>query len=296
MRFYEFKRFCHDKFIMRVNDTDEINDAHCHYGIDSPFHSIEGALKLFSNKSYNSLKEDWETYNVKKCILFSQPLPVSRSRYFFETATFPISYGVYIIKNNFFSICPDYSKINKEINENSLKDNRIQFAPFVNHKFSASEIDIYENIKGVKFYEPYGEIPQSLLKYLDEKELNIIVHIWEKTENNQKEFLKIVEKHEAINFQVPHLANGNLKIINALDELDNLYVDTSCCSSKIYKKYVLDGESFEKIVSNHVEKVLFGSDEPYASYKSQIDQINNMKISAKDKERIKEKNFYKIWG
>lgn len=295
MQPYEFKRFCHDKFIMRANDTDEVNDAHCHYGIDSPFHSIVVSDKLFSRKSYNSLKVDWKTYNVKKCILFSQPLPVSRSRYFFETETFPISYGVNFIKNKLFNICPDYSKINKEINEISLRDNRIQFVPFVNHKFSASDVDIYENIKGVKFYEPYGEMPQNLLEYLGEREMNIIVHISEKIENNPKEFLKLVEKHEAINFQVPHLANGNLEVISALDELDNLYIDTSCCSNKIYKKYVLDGDSFEEIVSNHVEKVLFGSDEPYASYKSQIDQINNMEISAKDKENIKKKNFYKIW-
>lgn len=295
MRLYEFKSFCLDKFVMRASDMDEINDAHCHYGIDSPFHSVEGALKIFSGNAYDSLKEDWAAYNVKKCILFSQPLPVSRGLYFLEAATFPVSYGVNIFKNNLFGICPDYSKINKEINEVGLNDSRVQFVPFVNRKFRASEIGIYENIKGVKFYEPYGEIPQSLLEYLGEKELNMIVHIWEKSENNQRKFLKLVEKHEAVNFQVPHLANGNLEIISALGELDNLYVDTSCCSNKIYKKYVLDGDSFEEIVSNHVEKVLFGSDEPFASYKSQIQQINNMEISAKDKEMIKEKNFYKIW-
>ena len=53
---------------------------------------------------------------------------------------------------------------------------------------------------------------------------------------------------------------------------------------------------FEEIVSENVEKVLFGSDEPWSEYKTQIEQINRLELSNSDKNRIFYRNYLALWG
>ncbi|GEM_PF-1476613 len=273
----------------------KINDAHCHYGRES----FDGAVcrsKIWANKTYEALKSDWEKYNVEKSVLFPQPLPSSLKKYLIEGIFYP--FGSSLLRDiwkKFFNYTVDYSKTNEEIS--NLQDDKIEFVPFISSKFEYSDLENFENIKGVKHYEPYGKLSGDLLKYLNERELNLIIHISEKTEQNPEKFLKIVEKFDGINFQVAHCANGVSEIIEALDELPNLFVDTSACTLRFYKVVFRSrNTSFGEIVSTNVEKVLFGSDEPWAGYKAQIDQINELELSNRDKSRIFYRNYLSLWG
>ncbi len=275
--------------------TMKINDAHCHYGRES----FDGAVcrsKIWANKTYDALKRDWNEYNVEKSVLFPQPLPSSLKKYLIEGIFYP--FGSSLLRDfwkKFFDYTVDYSKVNKEIS--NLQDNRIEFVPFVSPKFKHSDLENFERIKGVKFYEPYGELSENLLEYLNERELNLIIHISEKTDRNPEKFLENVEKFDGINFQVAHCANGVPEIIEALDELPNLFVDTGACTLRFYKAVFRSrNTSFEEIVSENVEKVLFGSDEPWSEYKTQIEQINRLELSNSDKNRIFYRNYLALWG
>ncbi|MBU4246710.1 MAG: hypothetical protein KKE71_06710, partial [Nanoarchaeota archaeon] len=181
----------------------KVNDAHYHFGFNGFLGSI-GRGRLIVKNSYNSLKKDWDKYDIQNAVLFSMPEPSGYSRYFSELVL-ALS-GYYLYKKLLFSTPiddsllanNDYSGINDTISK--LNDARIEFVPFVNSKFEISDIERFDNIKGVKFYEPHGAIPDSLLDYLNENELNMVLHLSEENDKNPDKFLEIVENNDEITF------------------------------------------------------------------------------------------------
>lgn len=265
----------------------EINDAHCHFGRESFFGSI-ARLRLYSNNNYESLKKEWDMHNVKHVVLFAQPCPRSIKRYLGEVILFLLGYRISktIDEKTFGKV--DYSQANKEISE--LTDNRVEFVPFINSSINASDLALL-NVKGVKYYEPYGKIPENLLSYLNQNNLNMVLHLSTENETRPEKFLNIVENNEGIKFQVAHCANGVKEIISALDEYSNLFVDTSAISHRYYGHIPV-----KDIVENHPDKVLFGSDEPWTKYEEQLRIFENLGLSKSDLESVFEKNYLKLWA
>lgn len=265
----------------------KINDAHCHIGRESFFGSM-ARLKFSSNNDYGRLKEDWNKYNIQNVVLFPQPGPSSFKRYLGECLLFVLGYCFFkpIDENLFRNV--DYSEANGKISE--LTDGRIEFIPFVNSNVSISDIEQFD-IKGVKFYEPFGELSDTLLRHLNENELNLVLHLSTESEKHPENFLRLVENNDGILFQVAHCANGVEEIIDALGEYSNLFVDTSAISHSQYKHIPI-----ENIVREHIDKVLFGSDEPWTKYGAQLKLFETLGLSKNDLENVLAKNYFKLWG
>jgi predicted TIM-barrel fold metal-dependent hydrolase len=124
--------------------------------------------------------------------------------------------------------------------------------------------------------------------------MNLILHLSSRSLLNPARFLEKVYKYPRINFQVPHLAIGVQEIILAVKEFDNLYLDTSACTHWMNRRVFRTPH--RKIISAFPEKILFGSDEPWASYEAEIEEVNGLDISDNDKEKIFSRNFEKLWG
>ena len=271
-----------------------INDAHCHIGFNGFIGSLGRNSKITSSATYKGLQKEWNNHNVQNIVLFSQPDPASFKKYLEEVLL--VFSGYFLFKKYIFSqpidesilANSDYSKANDAIS--NLKDERIMFAPFVTSRFCVSDLTKYDRINGVKYYEPYGELPEKLLEHLDENELALVLHLSENNKEHPEKFLNIVEKYDGIRFQAAHCANGIEEIIDGLNEYSNLFVDTSALSDGQYNNIPL-----KDIVTNHIDKVLFGSDEPWTKYDPQIKQIKNFDLSEKDLEKILYRNFFNVW-
>lgn len=267
----------------------KINDAHCHYGLESFFGSVLRA-RFSSKNDYESLSSDWEKYDVQNIVLFSQPCPSDFNRNVIECLAFCLGYGVIMpsVEKLFGDV--DYFQANEIIS--NFSDEKIEFIPFVNSNVSVSDLVELE-IKGVKYYEPYdsaGSIPENLLEFLNDNELNIVLHLSSVTEKGPDAFLNIVEKYDGIKFQVAHCANGVSKIIDSLHEYSNLFVDTSALSHWSYKKI-----DFCEVIANYGDKVLFGSDNPWTHYGKQISQIESCNLSEREMKRVMYNNYFQLW-
>lgn len=249
--------------------------------------------KLLSNTSYEKLSQYWEEFGVEKTLLFPQPNPSGLPKYLIEGALFPFGSGLgRSIGNKLFNLEVDYSRAHREIS--ALEDERVEFIPFVN-----SRLEGIEGIKakGVKFYEPLGRLPRELLRFLNRRGMNLIVHLSEETQSRPQRFLEAVGDSPHINFQVAHCAEGSEKIVRALERLPNLYFDTSACSLEAYSRaFRAQGTSFREIVEQNPEKILFGSDEPWSSYRCQVEHLEALDLSKKDRERVFYSNFSRVWS
>jgi hypothetical protein len=285
----------------------KINDAHCHYGNESLVGRLE-RLRLHSNNPYEKIKQDLDAYEIQNQVLFAQPCPASTLGYIKGALMlFPrgiysslqqnrdmLPEGLHLGKSNttepkiFFGNV-DYNRTNQEISR--LEDTRIEFVPFVNSHFKPSDIKEFNGIKGVKFYETYGDIPEELLNYLNNQGLNLILH--RDLTKGPEHILDMVAKNSGINFQIAHWATGSRKITGALDEYSNLFVDTAGSSLSFYTKHL--GIPFKQIAQEHPDKVLFGSDEPWANLGKEIEAVTNLGLGKETEEKILYKNYYKLW-
>lgn len=270
----------------------KICDSHCHHGLDKFYRSFEYTRKIHSEKKYEDLKADWEKHEIEKCVLFPQPMPTTKIRHTADIITFYPGYLFYTI-NKHMKKPIDYSTANKEIYELSKRDERIIFVPFVNPLCNISDFDCFENIRGVKTYRVEKGM-ENLLEYLNENNLNLIIHPPE-DDNKIEQLLDYAQKYDGVNFQIAHCGFGSSDIVGSLDELDNIYVDTSGCSSPLYVKYCLKDIPFDECVSNHPEKVLFGSDVPWTEYDNKIEQIKKLELGINDQNWIFSETFKKLW-
>jgi hypothetical protein len=295
----------------------KINDAHCHYGKECLWGTV-GRMRLISNNTYEKIIRDLDTYEIENQVLFAQPCPSSPGGYirgallllpklmaYSSKTHWEIAKGLLFEKigkdyadwdqeryfDELFFGDVDYSNANLEISQ--INDKRIKPLPFVNSKFKPSDLGGLEGIEGVKYYEPYGEIPEILLKYLNDNELNILPHLSLNTLEKPEKFLGEVAKNDGIIFQVPHWGTGFIKVINALDEYDNLYIDTAASTHYSYNKRLKI--PFKKIAEEHPDKILFGSDEPWTNLGKEIKKISGLGLDKGVMEKIMYSNYYKVW-
>jgi len=283
-----------------------VNDAHCHYGNESLMGRIERGT-IHSNNPYEKIRRDLDTYEIQNQVLFAQPCPSSTVGYIKGTL-WALPRGLYSglqqFRDNFlewplgksntdeskiFFGNVDYSRANREICR--LEDSRIKFVPFVNSHFNPSELEEFGEVEGVKFYEPYGDIPDELLKYLNEREMNLVIHL--SLDKEPESILGLVEKNDGITFQLAHWAIGSPKIMDALEEYSNLFIDTAASSADIYSTYFK--VPFKKIAQEHPDKILFGSDEPWTTLGKEIGYMRSLGLDKTDLEKIMYSNYYQLW-
>ncbi|MBN2095182.1 MAG: amidohydrolase family protein [Candidatus Aenigmarchaeota archaeon] len=306
-----------------------INDAHRHFGRNS-IHGSLGRLTIPKLRcTYSGLVKDLDKYNIKKSILFPQPDPYETGKDLLTTiAALSLPYLLYnpcvetILSAQALALGAIFPRIYEDLSRKPLRpvnykkanrkiygleDERIDFIPLANHNFKLSDLDSFEGFKGIKFY--YGEPTEGLLEYMDENNLNMILHpppqkartkgVFRKVDDDiwhlPSNFLKTVNRYDGIKFQVAHLARGDEQIINALGkcEHDNLYTDSSGLTFHTLKA---SRKNAAKIIPSNPEHVLFGSDWPWTDTGKEIAFINGLELGEKERESIFYSNYFKLWG
>jgi len=267
----------------------KINDAHCHFGLES-FGGTIGRRKAVSNLNFRKLKHNLKEYEIEHVVLFAQPRPTSTYQFLSDLLSFLINNRLDVNEDYKLRRKVDYSETNDLISK--LRDSRIEFVPFISSSTPPEYLDKFNNIKGVKFYEPNGELSPKLLDYLNERELNLIIHKNPQNEGLTEYFLNYVNFNPGINFQVAHYAQCMPGIIRALDEYDNLYIDTSGSTDSLYRLW---GLQFEPIAREYSHKIIFGSDEPWSNTGKEIEMVKSFYLDKKQEENIFYRNYFKIW-
>lgn len=150
-----------------------------------------------------------------------------------------------------------------------------------------------ENIYGIKYhpsisrYHISDDILNPVLEYCRKKRIPILVHCGRDEISNIKYLITAAVKNPDINFIGAHLGGNATDLIEeALRLLDNskvsnIYLDTSAGKLPSLIEYAV------RVMGK--EKIIFGSDEPYADYR-----IEKMCVELADlDEEIKKHIFYK---
>jgi len=141
----------------------------------------------------------------------------------------------------------------------------------------------------------------SILSYMNENYMNLLLHIPMACSKDPYKLLDKVEQYPDINFQLAHLGDGIPEIIKAVNDLDNLYLDTAMSNHEAYRyMYKEHGTTTEDIITGQPEgKVLFGSDEPWGNLQEQLQTILKLQeegtLSTKDVDRVLYKNAAHLW-
>jgi predicted TIM-barrel fold metal-dependent hydrolase len=278
----------------------QIIDCHANVGWD-----ISNTRKNLypGEQSYLALLEKMDKYGIEKSIVLPFPSP-----------------GGQFNVNGFW-----FDLENQYLIEASRQSNKLIPFPGVNPKDSESVKNIQVlatayNIKGIKFSH---QIPMNfsidklinhkLMKIVEDNGLLFMIHIGTGKEPRShivhttlNYAVKVAKKYPGIRFILCHMGRLHRSLIEALN-LENVYVDTSALSiwprwnqfialepMRLFKNsdpvFVI-----EKLISKGYEnKIIFGSDEPYASYKSEIEVIEKASISEMAKRKIFYKNIKKL--
>jgi len=280
----------------------EIIDCHANIGWD-----ISNLRKnlIPVEQSFNNLLEKMDYYKVSKAITVPFPSPGGQ---FNENASW------YDIENRYLIDAQHHSK---------------RLIPFPgvnpNDKESVKNIKtlaITSNVKGIKFsHQIPMEFPidkligHDLMKIVQDNGLIFMMHIGTGKERGADDVhvtldyaIKVAQKYLDIKFIFCHLGRLHWSIAEALN-LDNVFMDTAGLAlHKYWKQFIalepLDAlkgtspqEVIEKLVEfGHEDKLIFGSDEPYTDYKSEIGNIRNADISNNAKSKIFSENIKKLLG
>jgi predicted TIM-barrel fold metal-dependent hydrolase len=197
--------------------------------------------------------------------------------------------------------------------------------PAVNPKDLASVKNIHSlavayAIKGIKFshqipmdFDIDQLIDHPLMQIVKDNNLIVMIHIGTGKEAGANQVhvtldyaIKVAKHYPTINFIFCHLGRLHQDILAALS-LANVYMDTAGFSLGnnwshfVAKNYLLvfknmnPSQIIEYLVyKGFAKKLIFGSDEPYVSYKKELEIITSANISKADKERILALNMEKL--
>lgn len=152
--------------------------------------------------------------------------------------------------------------------------------------------------KGIKLHPDYQGVffddikYKRIVSYATELDMMILVHagvdigLPEPVHCTPRMALEILKETECEKLVLAHF--GGFKLWNEVEEYlvgRNIYMDTAFIASYI------DEEQFLRIVRNHgADKILFGSDSPWAGQKESVDWVNNLLLTVEEKENILWKN------
>lgn len=282
-----------------------INDAHCHYGTNSMLMTMAlRPTQKFSNE-LGELQNIMDRNNVENCILFAQPEPANTFGHIWRGLYYHLWNSSTDSQEPYFGWRIDYAKANEQISK--IKDERVKFIPFLSASDDIGEIEKYVDEggnppEGIKYYGIYGGIPNDeILHYMNENEMSMVLHLPMKCRKCPQKLLEKVAQYPDTKFQLAHMGDGIEEIVTALGEFENLYLDTAMVTHKSYKNlYENQGTTMEDMIINAPEgKIIFGSDEPWASLEKQADPIRDLQstgnFSAKDVDRVLYKNARDVW-
>jgi hypothetical protein len=283
-----------------------INDAHCHYGTNSIFMTM--ALRPTTRISNNikRLQENMDRNNVENCVLFAQPEPSNTFGHFWKDLFYHLKNKSRGPDEPYSGWKIDYTRANDEIW--AIDEDRVAFIPFIAANDSDKNIAKYEDENenppaGIKYYGIYGNMPDdSILSYMNENCINLLLHIPMACSKNPCRLLDKVEQYPDINFQLAHLRDGVPEIIKAVDDFDNLYLDTAMSNHEAYRHmHKIHGTTTENIITSQSEgKVLFGSDEPWGDLQEQLQDIAKLQedgsFSEKDVDRVLYQKAAHLWN
>lgn len=190
------------------------------------------------------------------------------------------------------------------INEYSSSDLKESFCPLIvidpKDKTTLKQIDLYKNIiYGLKYHPSVSETTldspemEDFLYAASELKFSILVHCGRHWRSDIKYLIKIAKKFETINFVAAHLAGNATDIIEksidvlTIEKLDNIYLDTSAGKlPRLIEKAIINIGS---------DKILFGSDEPYADLRIAKYCIDLCDISDSDRKKLFYKNTRRIY-
>jgi len=209
-----------------------------------------------------------------------------------------------IIMPNISSVI-DTSILNEQLmDEYSSSDLKENFYPLIiidpKYKITLKQISLYKDIiYGLKYHPSVSGIALDDPKMIDflnaanELNLSILVHCGRHWRSDIKYIIKTAKKFKDINFIAAHLAGNATDIIEksidvlTLEKLDNIYLDTS--AGKL-------PQLIEKaVMSLGADKILFGSDEPYADLRIAKYCVDLCDITNSDKKKLFYKNTRSVY-
>jgi predicted TIM-barrel fold metal-dependent hydrolase len=272
----------------------EIIDCHVNVGWDAN-NTKKGLIP--NRQSYLNLLAKMEINNISKAVMVPFPSP---------SGQFNKSNNWYDLENHYLMNAKNHSK------------KLIPF-PAVNPKDNVSVENINTlavafGVKGIKFSHqiPMEFSIDSLIKHrimdiVHEHNLIFMIHVGTGKEAGAQYVhttlnyaVEVARNYPDVKFIFCHLGRLHSSLKDALD-LENVFLDTAALSMwKNWQQFLAKEPLLEFKKSHpsqviqtlvdwgHENKILFGSDEPYASYKSEIDNINNAQIP----DSVKRKIFY----
>jgi predicted TIM-barrel fold metal-dependent hydrolase len=158
-------------------------------------------------------------------------------------------------------------------------------------------------------------IGHELMKIVKENNLVVMIHTGTGKEAGSRDVhetlnygIKVAKKYPDIKFIFCHLGRLHKSVIEAI-KIKNIYMDTSAISMANFSKEFIALEPFPYFINTRPEliikklvdfgyedKIIFGSDQPYVSYKDEIASINNAEIPEKAKRKIFHENISKLIG
>jgi predicted TIM-barrel fold metal-dependent hydrolase len=237
---------------------DKINDAHVHLGVSSGIHGS------FTPEDILRFKE---TFKIQKLLLmsFEQNVDQNNQTIMDLAKKHDTIYGLYWVQKS--RINQDFDELEKNLNEKMIG---VKFHP------------LYEGIPvSAKCYEPIMEL-------LDRRRVVILVHTGRykdgSSESNTSYLhaLDVARKYDKLKVIMAHMGGSDTTVAKKaiLDSKDvqNVYFDTSGITTPYIIEYALSYIDSDRI--------LFGSDEPWCSFRSMYYNIIDARIDDSFKVKI----------
>ena len=206
-----------------------------------------------------------------------------------------------------FSLDVDIEKNNEKIIELSKKNDFLHGLYWIqksriNEDVKILRKEIGSGIVGVKFHGVFENKPitadvyEPVLEILEEKKSILLIHCGRYKDGSPKSnssyihALEIAKKYPKIKVVLAHMGGNDTGIVKAAvvaaKHIPNSFFETSGISTSYRVEYAIEVLG--------AERILFGSDFPWCSFRSMYYGVEDALISEQDKEMIFTKNFLNL--
>jgi len=207
-----------------------------------------------------------------------------------------------------FTLDVDINENNNEIINLSKKHDFLHGLYWIQQSQVPRDVEILskelgDGLSGVKFHGVFENksiadpIYEPILEVLDKKKSSLLVHCGRfkdgspESNSSYLHALEVGKKFSNINVIFGHMGGNDTGIVksavNAAKEFSNIFFETSGISTPLRVEYAVE------ILGS--ERVLFGSDFPWCSYRSMYWGVEDALVSEEAKENIFSKNFLRLF-
>jgi len=244
----------------------KVNDIHVHLGHSNRIYQslpIDGLMPFIKKYGIEEIalmpfEEETEKYNMKI-------IELSKEHQFIH--------GLYWIKKNRI---PEDLKILKN--------------------------ELYHGLVGVKFHSAFENLPvtneeyEPIMEFLNENESLILIHCGRYKEGNPESnssfvhALNLAKKYTKLKVVLAHMGGNDSSVVKKAvtsgKDLKNVYFDTSGISTPFRVEFAV------KNIGS--ERVIFGSDYPWCSFRGNYYNIEDSILNEKEKENVLHNNFVNL--